>query len=34
MIEGIDIWRAAQQMRNMFGENAVLQSAKRADGRG
>jgi len=30
-IEERDIWRAAEQMRKLYGENAAIQSAMRAD---
>jgi len=30
-LEEIDIWRAAEQMRNMFGADAAIRAAMRAD---
>lgn len=31
MIDDIDIWRAAQQMRKLHGADAAIQAAVRAD---
>ena len=31
MIEEVDIWRAAEQMRKLYGADAVIHAAMRAD---
>jgi hypothetical protein len=31
MIEGADIWRAAEQMRKLYGADAAIYAAMRAD---
>jgi len=31
MIDDLDIWRAAEQLRKLYGSDAAIQSAMRAD---